>query len=196
MHAPLQRTITLLLMSLLATVAFGAEPTLPQSLTRAVMDVRPVGAGTLRWFGFDIYDATLWTPNGAFDGAFDAPVAFTLAYRRSFSRERLIGITRSAWEELALASPEQRERWGHALQTIWVDVHKGSELTTVVMPRAETRFYDNDRLLGRIDDAAFGPAFLRIWLDARVADTALGDLRTQLLAMPSGTPASKHDPRP
>jgi len=47
-----------------------------------------------------------------------------------------------------------------------------------VVPGSETVFFDDRGLLGRVRDPAFGPAFLRIWLDSR---TAIQDLRAQLL---------------
>jgi Chalcone isomerase-like len=163
--------------------ASAASPSpLPQPLIAEGFSAQRVGAGTLKWFGFEIYDAALWTPDGTFANTFSAePVAFTLWYRRGFSRERLIEITRSAWTELRLANAEQQQRWSEQLAGIWLDVRKGSNMTTLVLPNGETRFYDSQRLLGRVEDPAFGPAFLMIWLDARVADTGLGELRASLL---------------
>jgi hypothetical protein len=159
----------------------ATQNALPTSLVAEGFAAQRVGAGTLKWFGLDIYDAALWTPDGTFSGSYAEPVAFTLSYRRSFSRDRLIDITRTAWRELALADEVQRQRWSGQLATIWIDVRKGSSMTTLVLPTGETRFYSADRMLGRIDDPAFGPAFLSIWLDERVADTALGNLRADLL---------------
>ena len=54
-------------------------------------------------------------------------------------------------------------------------------MTTVVLPGGETRFYDAQRYLGSIADPAFGPAFLRIWLDERTRGTRLEGLRKALL---------------
>lgn len=156
--------------------------TLPPPLVAEGFAAQRVGVGLLKWFGLEIYEAALWTPDGTFSGAYaEEPVVFILSYRRSFGRDRLIDITRTAWGQLALATDEQQQRWSRELAKIWVDVRKGSNMTTLVLPSGETRFYNADRLLGRIEDPEFGPAFLRIWLDARVAETALGDLRTDLL---------------
>ena len=175
------RVVALLLVAYAGLVSAAAQAVLPPPLVAEGFEAQRVGVGSLRWFGLDIYEAALWTPDGTFAEFAAEPVAFTLAYRRSFSRDRLIDITRTAWRELALANEEQRARWSRELAAIWTDVRKGSNLTTLVLPSGETRFYDADRLLGRIDDPQFGPAFLRIWLDARVADTALGELRAELL---------------
>lgn len=176
------RLVASMLVACTGPICAAAQAVLPPPLVADGFAGQRVGVGVLEWFGLDIYEAALWTPDGTFADTFAAePVAFTLAYRRSFSRDRLIDITRTAWRELALANDEQRARWSSQLAAIWVDVRKGSNLTTLVLPSGETRFYDAARLLGRIEDPKFGPAFLRIWLDARVADTALGELRADLL---------------
>jgi len=181
-HVAWLRIFTVVLASCAGAAIAAAQSPLPAPLVAEGFPAQRVGGGLLTWFGLDIYEAALWTPDGTFSGNYtEEPVAFTLAYRRSFSRDRLIAITRTAWRELALASDEQQRRWSQELATIWIDVRKGSNMTTLVLPSGETRFYDAERLLGRIEDPAFGPAFLRIWLDARVAKTALGDLRADLL---------------
>ena len=200
---------SLLVLLVLATAwssAAVAEHVLPAPLLQEGFKAQRVGAGLLTWFGFDIYEASLWSTDGDFanfDPAADAQrqVAFSLWYRRSFSRERLIEITTSGWSEFKLASPEQQQRWRADLARLWVDVNKGSNLTTVVLPGGETRFYDAQRRLGSIADPAFGPAFLRIWLDERTRGTRLESLRTALLGnsaaaragcvrMASGKPAN------
>jgi Chalcone isomerase-like len=161
--------------------AASTQTQLPSPLVAEGFRAQCVGSGILKWFGLEIYTASLWTPDANFSGFGAEPVAFSLDYRRSFSRDRLIDITRTAWDELALASDEQQQRWSQQLASIWVDVRRGSNMTTLVLPSGETRFYSAEQFLGRIEDPAFGPAFLQIWLDERVADTALGKLRSDLL---------------
>ena len=169
----------------LSTAAF-AEQVLPAPLLQEGFKAKRVGAGLLTWFGFDIYEASLWTTDGDFanfDPVADAQrqIAFSLWYRRSFSRDRLIEITRTGWTGFGLASKEQQQRWTAQLTPLWEDVSKGSNMTTVVLPGGETRFYDAQRYLGSIADPAFGPAFLRIWLDERTRGTRLENLRKALL---------------
>jgi Chalcone isomerase-like len=166
----------------LTAVSAEVQTKLPPPVLAEGFRGQHVGSGILKYFGLEIYTATLWTPDGSFSGSFvEEPVAFSLDYRRSFSRDRLIDITRTAWNELGLANEEQQQRWSRELSSIWVDVRRGSNMTTLVLPSGETRFYSAERFLGRIEDPVFGPAFLQIWLDERVADTALGNLRADLL---------------
>lgn len=156
-----------------------AEGSLPDGVRAGSYQLKEVGKGRLTWLGFGIYEASLWTPDGHFD-ATDAgeTVALALWYERRFSRDELIDITRGEWERLALAPDAARRGWSRQLQAIWKDVERGDNLTAVVLPQGETRFYDRHGLLGSVDDPAFGPAFLAIWLDSR---SAVRDLRTRLL---------------
>lgn len=168
---------------LLATVALatGARAALPGAVQDSDYAFRQVGSGELRYFGFAIYDASLWSPGGQFTGFVPGePVALSLWYKRGFSREALLEITAKAWGKLDTGTPSQRARWIGQLDSIWTDVEPGDNMTTVVVPGSETRFYDQTGLKGRIEDPAFGPAFLGIWLDQR---SVVGDLRTELLGL-------------
>jgi hypothetical protein len=157
----------------------AASMTLPDPVQRADYQLQRVGAGQLSWLGRPVYQASLWTPGGRFEGYVkDEPVALSLWYQREFSRDDLIRITSTAWRLLGSVPPEQRERWIAILRSFWSDVGPGQNVTTVVVPGRATRFYDHRGFMGQVDDPAFGPAFLSIWLDPR---SVVGDLRVQLL---------------
>lgn len=165
----------------LARPTAAPQRALPEPVVAREPGLQPVGSGELRWLGRPVYDASLWTPKGRFQG-FRAgePVALSLWYQRSFSERELLRIVDFAWNRLDLPADLPRQRWLAELARIWSDVEPGHNLTTVVVPGLETRFYDQDRLLGRIAESAFGPAFLSIWLDAR---SPVRDLRAQLLGI-------------
>ncbi len=61
---------------------------------------------------------------------------------------------------------------------LFPDVQAGSGSPACTCPGRRTEFYFDGRLIGRIDDPAFGAAFFGIWLDAR---TTAPDLRASLL---------------
>jgi len=158
-----------------------AANTLPDPVVRGAYPMQRVGAGQLNWLGRPVYQASLWTSGGRFEGyVADEPVALSLWYQRDFSRDELIRITSTAWRLLGSVPPEQRERWIATLRTFWSDVGPGQNVTTVVIPGRVTRFYDDRGFMGQVDDPAFGPAFLSIWLDPR---SVVGNLRVQLLGI-------------
>jgi hypothetical protein len=174
-------------LGILACVALAAAlaihsaraSTLPPSLAEDISGLRMVGGGQLRWLGFPIYDASLWTEDGRYDGFEPGePIALSLWYQRRFSREELLGITSTAWRKLDRWDAAQREAWLAELRQVFRDIEPGHNFTTLVIPGRGTRFYDQNELLGEIADPSFGPAFLAIWLDP---GTVVKDLRTQLL---------------
>jgi hypothetical protein len=170
-HATLLAALLLASQATAAAHAAAAPPGLES--------LQEVGHGRLRWFGADIYQASLWSADGRAPGADgERALALSLAYERRFSRSELIRITAGEWQRLALAGAETRARWAVLLEGLWPDVRPGDTLTAIVLPGAETRFYDGRGPIGRIADPAFGPAYLAIWLDPR---TAVRELRGELL---------------
>jgi len=152
---------------------------LPTPVLEQRYPLQRVGNGGLRWLGFPIYDASLWTTTGRYQGfAPGETVALSLSYQRAFSRDDLLRITEAAWQRLGQPEPAQRERWLDELRRIWSDVEPGDNVTTIVIAGGPTRFYDQKRRFGQLDDPAFGPAFLAIWLDPR---SVVSDLRSRLL---------------
>jgi len=169
--------IALLLGSVLVAPASGAS--LPEPVVERGYPLRPVGAGDLRWLGRPIYQASLWTTSGCYSGFGPGEtVALSLDYRRAFSRDELVRITDIAWRRLGHLDADQRERWIAELRRMWSDVSPGENVTTVVVPKGPTYFYDQRGRFGQVEDPAFGPAFLAIWLDPR---SVVRDLRLRLL---------------
>jgi hypothetical protein len=167
----------LLALWLAGTVASASS--LPSPVVEQGYPLRQVGAGELRWLGFPIYEASLWTSSGRYDGfRADETIALSLWYQRSFKRDDLVRITETAWKKLGQPESAQRERWLAELRRAWTDVAPGRNVTTVVTPGGPTRFYDQRGRLAQVDDPGFGPAFLAIWLDPR---SVVSDLRRQLL---------------
>lgn len=181
------RVSALLALWLAGAVATAAP--LPAPVIDQGYSLRKVGEGELRWFGFTIYDASLWTTTGRYTGfGPDETVALSLGYQRAFTREELVRVTETAWKKLGQPEAALRERWLAELRREWTDVAPGHNVTTVVVPGGPTRFYDQRGRFAQVDDPAFGPAFLAIWLDPR---SVVGDLRVRLLGgrLPAATTA-------
>lgn len=142
-------------------------------------DYAAVGSGTLRVFGLRIYDATLWSPAGAW--APGQPFALELRYARSFDGA---AIARRSVEEMRAQHPYPAAtlaRWEAQMRDLFPDVQAGDRLTGVRIPGAGAAFYGGTRKLGQIDDEAFADAFFDIWL---APTTRAPDLRARLLKSP------------
>lgn len=126
------------------------------------------GSGQFRRFGLLVYDATLW----AGDDPQRPPLALQLTYRRAIAGAAIARASLAELRRLGLADEATLSRWGAAMGELFPDVRAGDAIVGHYLPEA-ARFYLNGRLLGGIEEPAFGPAFFAIWLDARTSAPAL-----------------------
>lgn len=153
---------------------------LPASVRAALGPPRLAGSGSLRWFGFRIYDATLWTgPEGPdpLDPA-RRPFALELRYARSLSGAAIAERSAEEIARLGLGDAQARQAWHRRMQQLFPDVSDGDRILGLHRPGQAARFYLNGSPLGEVADPGFGPAFFAIWFDAR---TVAPDLRQALL---------------
>ncbi|MTV39836.1 chalcone isomerase family protein [Duganella radicis] len=138
-----------------------------------IPQAQALGGGDMSWFGFRIYRATLWSASRPFDAT--QPFALQLSYYRSISRERLV---RTSIDEIRRLSPAPvaaatLTRWEALLDTAFIDVAEGDELTGVYLPGKGMRLYDRQRLLAELDDETLARAFFDIWLNPDSRDRKL-----------------------
>ncbi len=143
------------------------------SWREAMPDARLVGEGTLRIFGFRIYDARLWSPTAPLQAR--TPFALELTYHRSISRGDFV---RTSLDEMKrLSGPDLDAsvpaRWREHMQQAFVDVRPGERITGVYLPERGCRFYVNERLHHEVTDPQFAEAFFAIWFDPRSRDPGL-----------------------
>jgi len=162
------------------TLAAPARADVPAHVERVIGDARPAGSGRLTWFGLHVYDARLFVPAAGFDARryAELPFALELKYARRLNGRAIAERSDAEMARLGVGSAEQRARWLQAMAALFPDVEAGQRLAGLHVPGRGTEFHLDGRLLGVIEDAAFGPAFFAIWLDAR---TSAPDLRASLL---------------
>lgn len=144
-------------------------------------DARLVGEGQLRFFGFRIYDARLWSATSPLRP--QTPFALELTYHRAISRDDFVRTSLEEIQRLAGATLDstQLRQWRVEMQQAFVDVTPGERITGVYLPGQGCRFYVNDRLHHEVADPLFADAFFAIWLDPRSRDQKL---RRNLLGEP------------
>ena len=158
-----------LLVSEEAFVSVGDAPVL--SLDRWPV----VGAARLRVLFWDVYDSTLHTPSGRWQG--EPPYQLALRYLRNIGREQLVEETEKAWRQQGRENPDQA-LWLQQLTLMWPDVAAGDQLVFGVDAQGENAFWFNGRLIGSVLDPAFSALFGGIWLDQ---DSPRPALRAQLV---------------
>ena len=182
-----------------AAVPAAAPATLPTDpgvlalpLPAEVPRLRLRGSGQFRWFGLRIYDASLWSAAGeasdrsqASAGSPTAPdkssqpvdfkgfFALQLRYHRNFEGSAIAQRSLEEIERLGLGSSAQRQAWRAAMGRLFPDVKEGERLTGLHLPGRGARFFQNERLLGDIDDPEFARAFFSIWLSPATREPAL-----------------------
>lgn len=128
-----------------------------------------VGSGQFRWWGFLVYDATLWSPLGQYQPG--GPFALTLRYARAVSKEDIVKASIDQMRELGFAVDRNPE-WAQMLNQAMESVNAGDTLTGVYTPGQGAVFFYNDQLTGQIDER-LAKAFFAIWLDPRTTQPAL-----------------------
>lgn len=169
----------LLAVALLFAGNAGARESLPAAVAADAPGLSQRGSGTYRWFGLEIYTATLWTAGTA--GAapdFGQPLALMLRYARTLKGGAIAERSADEIEKLALATPGQLTAWRDAMAVLFPDVARGTTLTGLHLPGRGARFYRDGQPIGEIADAAFTRAFFSIWLHPR---TRAPELRAALL---------------
>lgn len=151
-------------LSLAAGLVAAADTVLPQ-------DWRMQGQGEMRWFGFRVYQASLWAPDGRRQAGL--PYALELRYARDIASGRLVQASIEEMQRLGSADDARLARWKLELERVFPDVRTDEVIHGVHLPQRGAEFYHQGRLTGRIDDVEFARAFFAIWLDPRTREPAL-----------------------
>lgn len=163
----------------LTTGLAWAQP--PDGAADVLPDLRLLGSGEMRWFGFKLYDAALWASGGSYSPA--GGFALSLRYARNFDGARLAKASIDEIRRLGERDDARLAHWKDLLLRVFPDVKEGDVITGVKLPDGTARFFHQGRTLPAIEDRALSDAFFAIWLDRRTREPAL---RARLLATPSG----------
>ena len=143
------------------TVRPDAPPELAQALPRAVF----VGKARLTVWGFDVYDARLWTVPGQSAARYaSAPLALELAYLRDFKAADIADRSLQEMRRSQAIVDADAARWKAELLRVLPDVRKGDRILGVHRPGAGASFWVNGRLRGESQDVDFARLFFGIWL--------------------------------
>ncbi|MBI2746573.1 MAG: chalcone isomerase family protein [Burkholderiales bacterium] len=140
---------------------------------------RQVGSGLYSWWGFDVYQASLWAEPG-----FDAAAlprqryALELHYRRDFKGRDIAQRSIDEMRRVGSFSDAQAQAWLQAMVAVFPDVSNGDRLTGVNLPGRGAQFYANGKPAGEIADPEFARLFFGIWLSEQ---TSAPKLRLALL---------------
>lgn len=160
----------LLSLCLLAACAASASQAIPEAARAHAESWSALGQAQVRWLGFRLYTAELWSSRTSFDA--DSTFALKLTYARSIPGSRLSSVSIDEMRRLGTEDEAVLARWAAYMSKVFPDVREGDTLTGVYLPGKGAEFYLGDRLAGVVDDPAFARAFFGIWLDPRTREPA------------------------
>ena len=147
-----------------------------QQIRTHIPTAQKVGQGRLTYLLWDVYDATLYAPQGSWQK--DKPFALELSYLREIEGKKIADRSIEEMRNQGMTDEVKLATWHAQMRKIFPDVDAGVRLTGVYTKKGEAVFYKNDREIGRISDPKFSKAFFDIWLNEK---TSAPDLRRKLL---------------
>ncbi|GAB3494447.1 hypothetical protein GCM10027399_15320 [Curvibacter fontanus] len=146
---------------------------------------RQAGSGLYTWWGFEVYQASLWVEPGFDPQALARQrYALDLHYLRNFRGRDIAERSIAEMRRLGSFSEAQAQRWLLAMQAVFPDVAAGDRLTGVHLPGRGAQFYANGEPTGEIADPEFARLFFGIWLSEQ---TSAPKLRLALLGQSLST---------
>ena len=141
-------------------------PVLPAQATAGMPTLKAIGGGLLRIFGFQVYNAYLWTPEGS---SFDSnkPHVLDIHYLRTFSAKQLAESSIDEMRGQGKGSEAVYSKWSTEMQRVFADVKEGDRLIGVATPARTAKFFYNGIYRGEVADVAFTDAFFGIWLNEK-----------------------------
>lgn len=130
-----------------------------------------VGEARLTFLFWSVYDSRLYSLDGQYtDG--QRPLRLEIQYLLDVDADDLVSRTLEEWQHQQLRHPRQQQ-WGTQLASIWPDIREGDVLAIELDAGGGNAFYLNGELLGAVEDDAFGPQFLAIWLSPATSQPEL-----------------------
>lgn len=145
----------------------------------ALAPLRLAGSGRYTYWGFDIYQASLWVAPGFDAGALaQQRYGLELHYLRAFQGRDIAQRSIAEMRRIGSFSEAQAQRWLQAMEAAFPDVAAGDRLLGVHLPGRGAQFYAQGRPTAEVADPAFAQLFFGIWLSQQ---TAAPQLRLALL---------------
>ena len=143
-----------------------------------VPNAAQVGTGRLSVVFWDVYDATLYAPNGKWNA--DTPYALSIDYFREIEGTDIADRSTEEIRKQGFADETTLDSWQEKMRGIFPNVKNGANITAVFTAQKSTIFYANGKPIGSIKDASFSTQFFNIWLSEKTSEPAL---RKKLLGL-------------
>jgi hypothetical protein len=175
--------MTALLGVIAASPAYAIE-----NMNDLVPKAQKVGEAKLRVMLWDIYDATLFAPNG--EWSFEKPFVLQLKYLHSFKGEKIADRSVQEIRGQGFDGEVKLAMWHTQMRNIFPDVAEGDVISGVYNADGSTVFYKGDERIGRILDPEFSHQFFAIWLSPKTSEP---EMRLSLLGQTHNQGKNDHE---
>lgn len=146
----------------------------PAQVAAALPGAKWAGSSRMRFWGLDVYDATLFVTPDFRGASFEQhPLVLELTYLRSLRGKAIAERSMKEMRRAATVAPEQEQRWLAAMQEAFPDVRAGDKLTGLHRPDTGAQFWLNGQVRADIADPVFSRLFFGIWLANTTSEPAL-----------------------
>lgn len=147
---------------------------LPAELRVALPTAALAGQAKLSFWGFEVYQASLWVAPGFTASAYaEHGFALELQYLRDFAGADIAKRSLTEMARQAPISASQARRWDEQMRALFPDVKAGERLTGIHLSGVGARFVFNGRVVGEVADAEFARLFFGIWLSPQTSEPKL-----------------------
>ena len=163
----------------LVAAATAPTPAQPPELLADLPSAQWLGTARMRYFAFNVYDASLWVAPGFNAGRFaQSAFGLQLSYLRNLDGKAIAQRSLAEMRRGVSLTIAHEERWLAAMETAFPDVKAGDRITGLHQPGVGARFWFNGMARGSVADTEFSRLFFGIWL---AESTSEPRLRTALL---------------
>lgn len=168
------------LFTLLTSVFFLYSPCTiaSENAMGLVPNASVVGQGILSYAFWDIYEATLYAPNGRFKP--NKPFALSIKYFHPINGKDIADKSVQEMRKQGFHDEIKLAAWNTQLKSFLPDVKNGTVLSAVYIPKEQTKFFNGNLVIGSIKGDDFARLFFGIWLENT---TSKPELRRALLGL-------------
>ena len=156
---------------LMVCCAAAAQANVQALAERYIPQAQKVGEGRLTYAFWDVYDATLYAPNGQWDAA--RAFALSLHYLRPLDGSDIADRSVQEMRTQGFDDEVKLAAWNAQLKRIFPNVERGTVLSAIYTPKEGTSFFRDRELIGEIKGDEFAHHFFAIWLGEKTSEPSL-----------------------
>jgi len=167
------KLVMALCIALMLPLEVKAKDNAGSSVKTYIPNAEVVGKGRLNYLIWQVYDATLYAPDGRYQQ--DKPVALSLYYLRAIKGRQIADKSAEEIRRQGFKDEVTLATWHEQMRRIFKDVVAGTVLTGIRNNKGQTIILKDGREIGSFRDPEFARHFFDIWLGNNTSAPRLRD---------------------